>query len=109
MHPSSPDCGHNLSSALGTWHACVSRVYFEAFHVAAFQAEAGRAFNLRELLLGEVCTSTVALAAASQVFSIESAVFKQMLQNTPQLQQILIKDVSQQLAASQATSQVLLL
>lgn len=57
-------------------------------------------------MLGEVCSSTVALAAATRVFSVKSAVFKQILQGTPQLQQILFKDISQQLAASQATSQV---
>ena len=78
----------------------------QSCHVAAFQAKAGRAVNLKELLLGDVCSSTVALAAASQVFSIKSAVLKQMLQDTPQLQRILFKDISQQLAASQATSQV---
>ena len=61
---------------------------------------------MQELLLGEDCSSTVALAAATRVFSVKSSVFKQMLQDTPQLQQILFKDISQQLAASQAASQV---
>lgn len=74
---------------------------------AAFQTKAGRTINLKEVLLGESCSSTIALAAASRVFAIKAAALTQMLQDNSQLQQRLLKDVSQQLAASQATSQVL--
>ena len=73
---------------------------------AAFQVKAGRTVNLKEVLLGESCSSTVALAAASRVFAIKAAALTQMLQDDSDLQQTLLKQVSQQLAATQATSQV---
>ena len=73
---------------------------------AAFQAKAGKTLNFKEALLGEACSSTIMLASACRVFTISSAVLQQMLQESPQLQQTLLKDVSQQLAVSQAASQV---
>ncbi|KAL3157783.1 hypothetical protein ABBQ32_012207 [Trebouxia sp. C0010 RCD-2024] len=99
--------GHKLAEEGATPTACYVLLHscFLTRNGEAFQAKAGRVLNLTELLLDETCTSTIALAAASRVFSIESAVLKQLLQNTPKLQQILLRDVSQQLAASQALSQ----
>ncbi len=75
---------------------------------AAYQAPLGTSVNLKEVLLNEKCAITVALAAATKVFSIKAAAFRQLLQDYPGLQQALFKDMSQQLTLSQATLQVLL-
>lgn len=71
----------------------------------AYQAPLGTSINLKEVLLNELCSTTTALAAATKVFSIKAAAFRQLLQDNPDLQQTLFKDMSQQLTLSQATLQ----
>lgn len=76
---------------------------------AAYQAPVGTGINLKEVLLGETCSSTISLAAATKVFTVTATAFRQVLQDNPGLQQALFKDLSQQLTLSQATVQVTLL
>jgi len=63
---------------------------------------------LKEVLLHETCSSTISLGAATKVFTVKAAAFRQVLQDNPGLQQALFKDLSQQLTLSQATVQVTL-
>lgn len=76
---------------------------------AAYQAPVGTVINLKEVLLHETCSSTVSLAAATKVFTVKAAAFRQVLQDNPGLEQALFRDLSQQLTLSQTTVQVTLL
>ena len=75
-------------------------------YIAAYQAPLGTSINLEEALLSEPCSTTISLAAATKVFTITAKAFRQVLQDHPQLQQALFKDLSQQLTVSQANVQV---
>ncbi|DBB11723.1 TPA: hypothetical protein ACH3X3_005889 [Trebouxia sp. C0006] len=86
-------------------HFLLSHGTFLKKNNEAYQAPVGTGINLKEVLLGETCSSTISLAAATKVFTVTATAFRQVLQDNPGLQQALFKDLSQQLTLSQATVQ----
>ncbi|KAL0019848.1 hypothetical protein WJX79_006536 [Trebouxia sp. C0005] len=86
-------------------HFLLSHGTFLKKNSEAYQAPVGTVINLKEVLLHETCSSTVSLAAATKVFTVKAAAFRQVLQDNPGLEQALFRDLSQQLTLSQTTVQ----
>ena len=95
-----------LIMVFSTLISCHITRSFLCVHNAAYQAPVGTSINLEEASLSESCSATISLAAATRVFTITAVSFRQVLQDHPQLQQALFKDLSQQLTLSQANVQV---